>query len=67
MFVYRQKGITIDGNFEDWDGYTSCSIPTLPTQYQIYLKDGKPLDANMICKFAQDDENFYLYVEIIDA
>ncbi len=66
MFVYKQKDITIDGNSEDWEGYTSCSIPTLPTQYQIYLKDGKPLDANMTCKFAQDDENFYLLIEVVD-
>ena len=65
MPVYEQQGITIDGKMDDWNAY-AFGIPTLPTQYQVYIDDGKKKDATAVCMFAQDREKFYLVVEVTD-
>ena len=65
MPVYEQEGIVIDGKSDDWN-VNAFGIPTLPTQYQVYMDDGKKKDATAVCMFAQDKENFYLVVEVTD-
>ncbi len=65
MPVYEQEGIVIDGNMDDWDA-NAFGIPTLPTQYQVYMDDGEKKDATAVCMFAQDKDKFYLVVEVTD-
>lgn len=65
MPVYEQEGIVVDGKMDDWNA-NSFGIPTLPTQYQVYMDDNKKKDATAVCMFAQDKENFYLVVEVTD-
>jgi len=66
MTVYNADGIEIDGDMSDWADYPEMSMPTLPTQYQVYINDGKPKDVDAKCKFAQDDENFYMVISVKD-
>lgn len=66
MPVYEAKDIIIDGNASDWEEYPSMSMPTLKTQYQIYKNDGLPRDVEAECKFAYDEDNFYLFIEVTD-
>lgn len=66
MPVYRAENIQIDGNSSDWDNYPSMDMPTLPTQYQTYMNDGKGKDIKAKCKFAQDDDYFYFMIEVED-
>ncbi len=65
MPVYEQNGIVIDGNMDDWNA-NAFGIPTLPTQYQVYINDDKKKDATAVCMFAHDKEKFYLVVEVTD-
>ncbi len=60
MPVYRADGITVDGNSADWEGFPSMTLPTLPTQYMVYINDNKPRDVMSEAKFAFDDENLYI-------
>lgn len=64
--VAEAKNINIDNNTEDWEGYESVAMPTLSSQYQIYIKDSRPLDIQAECKFAYDDTYFYMLVEVLD-
>lgn len=66
MPVYGADGISIDGDFSEWDKYAPLSMPTLSSQYQIYIDDDAPRDMEGSAKFAYDDENFYLYFEVSD-
>lgn len=66
MPIYRPTGITIDGNMDDWNEFSEIYMPTLPTQYQIYMEDQRELDATAKTKFAYDDVYFYLYLESHD-
>lgn len=66
MPVYRAEGITVDGSPEDWEGFPSMTLPTLPTQYMVYINDEKPRDVYSEAKFAFDDENLYIYIEVTD-
>lgn len=66
MPVYEAKDIVIDGDASDWEDYPEMSMPTLKTQYQVYMNDGKDKDVKAKCKFASDDENFYIFIEVID-
>ena len=63
--VYEAKGINIDGDIEEWEGYPKFGLPTKPTQYQIYRNDAaKDIDA--FCQYAYDKDNFYLAIHVID-
>lgn len=64
--VQRAEGIVVDGDLGDWAEYQSLSMPTLSTQYQIYIEDERPLDAEGECKIAYDDEALYLAVAVKD-
>ena len=66
MPVYRAEGITVDGSPEDWEGFPSMTLPTLATQYMVYINDDKPRDVYSEAKFAFDDENLYIYIEVTD-
>lgn len=66
MPVYGAKDITIDGNIDDWSPYMPLKMPTLSNQYQIYMNDSQALDVQAECKFAFDDENFYMMIDVID-
>lgn len=66
MPVYRADGITVDGSPEEWDGFPSMTLPTLPTQYMVYINDKAPRDVLSEAKFAYDDENLYIYIEVTD-
>ncbi|MBQ7986705.1 MAG: S-layer homology domain-containing protein [Clostridia bacterium] len=66
MPVYRAEGITVDGSPDDWEGFPSMTLPTLPTQYMVYINDKEPRDVLSEAKFAFDDENLYIYIEVTD-
>lgn len=66
MPVYKAEGITIDGNSEDWEGFPAMTVPTLPTQYMVYIDDGRVKDNVSKVRCAYDEENFYLYIEVED-
>ncbi len=66
MPMYRAENITIDGDVSDWEKYPALSMPTLPTQYQVYIKDGRLKDVEAKSRFAFDEENFYFMIEVID-
>jgi len=66
MPVYRAENINVDGDASDWESYPAISMPTLPTQYTDYMKDGKPKDIEAKSRFAFDDENFYFMIEVTD-
>lgn len=64
--VYRGEGIIVDGSPADWEGFPSMTLPTLPTQYMVYINDNKPRDVLSEAKFAFDEENLYIYIEVTD-
>ncbi len=66
MPVYNAESISIDGKIDDWENYPAISMPTLPTQYQVYIDDGRSKDVEAKAKFAQDDEAFYFVIEVTD-
>ena len=66
MPVYKQEGIVIDGNADDWENYPPLAMPTLSDQYQIYIHDNKKKDVQAECRFAYDEENFYMMIEVTD-
>ncbi len=66
MPMYAAEGITIDGDLSDWEDYPVLKMPVLPTQYQVYIKDGKPKDIEAECRFAQDVDNFYFAIAVTD-
>ena len=66
MPIYKTSGITIDGRGDDWAGIKEIYMPTLSTQYQVYIKDERELDATFSAKFAYDEDYFYLYMEAED-
>jgi len=66
MPVNKTSSINIDGNFDDWVNVPSMYMPTLPTQYQIYIKDDKKRDAEAEAKYAYDEDYFYLYLKSVD-
>ncbi len=66
MPIYKTSGITIDGKGDEWADVKTLYMPTLSTQYQIYIKDERELDATFAAKFAYDEEYFYLYMEAED-
>ncbi len=67
MTVYPAEGIMIDGKGDDWSEYPSLSMPTIPSeQYFSLINDGKAFDNTALAKFAYDQENFYLYIEVTD-
>ncbi len=66
MPVYRAEGIVVDGRPEDWEGFPSMTLPTLPTQYMVYINDDGPRDVLSEAKFAFDVENLYIYIEETD-
>ena len=65
MPVYPAKDIKIDASGDDWEDYPAMGLPTLPTQYTIFV-NGCIKDIDVKAKFAQDDEAFYLYIEVTD-
>jgi len=64
--IYKTSGITIDGKKDDWANVPDIYMPTLPTQYQVYIKDEREKDATVNSKFAWDEEYFYVYLEATD-
>ncbi len=64
--AYKAEGITVDGNIDEWEKYPAIYMPTLSSQYQVYINDSKDKDVKAICKFAYDDENLYLMVDVTD-
>ncbi len=67
MTVYPAEGISIDGKGDDWEDYPSLSMPTIPSeQYFSLINDGKAFDNTALAKFAYDEKNFYLYIEVMD-
>ncbi len=67
MTVYPAEGIEIDGKGEDWENYPELSMPTIPSeQYTTLINDGKAYDNTAVAKFAYDEDNFYLYIEVTD-
>ena len=66
MPVYAAENIEVDGDGDDWASYPALSMPTLPTQYNVYINDAAPRDVFAECKFAQDAENFYMIIEVTD-
>jgi len=66
MPVYAAKDIKIDGDMSDWESYPVLTMPTLSTQYQVYINDGKPKDVQAECKFSQDEENLYFVIKVRD-
>ncbi len=66
MPVYKAEGITVDGNSEDWEGFPAMTVPTLPTQYMVYMNDGRVKDNISEVRCAYDEENFYFYIEVED-
>ena len=63
--VFPAKGITIDGDLSDWEGYTGSLTPTTGMQYQIYHPQPS-YDVTGEFKYAYDDENFYLAIKVYD-
>ncbi|MBQ6907910.1 MAG: hypothetical protein IJQ28_05985, partial [Clostridia bacterium] len=63
--VYEAKGINIDGNIDDWEGYPKFGLPTKPDQYMIYRADAAK-DVDAFCQYAYDKDNFYLAIHVID-
>jgi len=45
MPVNKTSSIQIDGSFDEWQNIPSMYMPTLPTQYQIYINDDRERDA----------------------
>jgi len=66
MPVYKADGITIDGSSGDWEGFPAMTVPTLPTQYMVYMDDGRRKDNVSEVRCAYDEENFYFYIEVED-
>ncbi len=66
MPVYKADGIKVDGDVSEWEKYPVLAMPTLSTQYEIFVQDELPKDVESECKFAYDENNFYLYMEITD-
>ena len=64
--VAEAKNIKIDSNTEEWTGYEVVSMPTLSSQYQIYISDERQLDVQAECRFAYDNEYLYMLVEVLD-
>lgn len=64
--VEEAKNINIDNNTDDWAEYDSVAMPTLSSQYQIYIKDSRALDVQAECKFAYDNDYLYMLVEVED-
>lgn len=64
--VYKEGAITIDGNADDWEKYQSIAIPTLSSQYIVYIKDDRKLDMSANLKFTYDDDNLYMLIEVSD-
>lgn len=64
--VEEAKDIKIDNNTDDWQGYDPVAMPTLSSQYQIYMKDARKLDIQAECKFAYDNDYLYMLVEVMD-
>ncbi len=58
--VYHAEGITVDGDFSDWEGYNVIPI----TQAVKYAGDGVSLETDI--RYAYDDENFYFAVKAED-
>ncbi len=66
MMVNKAEGITVDGDGSDWAGYEGIPMPTLDNQYQIYIDDGRTLDAKGNLKVAYDDDKFYFALAVED-
>lgn len=64
--IYKLDNAKIDGNDEEWDGIMPIAVPTLPTQFQVYIDDDRIKDMQAICKFAYDDDNLYIYADVLD-
>ncbi len=66
MSVEKADGIVVDGDSSDWEQYQGMPMPTLDTQYQVYIDDGRDKDATGIAKFAYDEEKFYFMIAVED-
>lgn len=64
--TYKANGIFIDGNIDDWADYPTVYMPTLSSQYQVYIKDARDKDVKACCKFAYDEENLYIMLDVTD-
>ncbi len=66
MRIEKAENISVDGNSADWNRYFGVKMPTLESQYQVYMTDGREKDVNATAKFAYDNENFYFFVSAED-
>lgn len=65
--VKPAKNIVIDGKGDDWADYSAIAVPTLSSQYKIFMTDDpNPRDMTADLKLAHDDEKFYMYLEVTD-
>jgi len=65
MPVYPAENITIDASGDDWEGYPAMGMPVLSSQITTF-NNNPTADIKVEAKFAQDEEAFYLYIEVID-
>lgn len=63
--VYKAQNIIIDGKLDEWNAYPPIALPTRADQYHVYTYN-IALDNTAVCRYAYDDENFYLAVEVED-
>jgi len=66
MPIYKVNNITVDGKKDDWENIMDIYMPTLSSQYKVFVDDGETLDASVRAKFAYNEDNFYLYIEATD-
>ena len=65
MPVYPAKDITIDASGDDWENYPAMKMPAIPSQY-LSFETGGIKDITAEAKFAHDEDNLYLYIEVLD-
>lgn len=64
--VYQAENIKIDGDLSEWENAMSISVPTLSSQYQVYMNDDRKKDLQATCKYLYDDKNLYLSIDVLD-
>lgn len=62
--VYRNSGITVDGDISEWENIPTIHMPIDDTQY--YHLSFDPVDITADLKFAYDDENLYILLSVTD-
>lgn len=64
--VYKANDIKIDGDLSEWDNAMPIAVPTLSSQYQVYINDDRKKDVQATCKYLYDDRNLYLSIDVLD-